>query len=154
MEENIQISKEDFEDFILSLNEKIKIKKEEVHKLEIRYNKYLGINSNKPVANISNSTLRESDETNASLNEKPILLNGYVSKWTWQRKIDYCLEQSPKTTSQIVDYILELEPREKIRRNKIIGTVSAILSAKSKPGGKYGKTPNERGNNVFSIKKE
>lgn len=78
--------------------------------------------------------------------------NGYKSVWTWKQKIIYFLEQGDYTTTEIVNSIIVNEPNLKSDRSKVVGSVSAVLSAKSKkPSDIFSKYQNERGLNIYKL---
>lgn len=81
--------------------------------------------------------------------------NGYNLKWTWNQKIDFILKGKALTTSEVVAVVLENEPNRANERSSIVGSVSAVLSSKSKgDDGHFIKTQNVRNENVFSIRSE
>ena len=81
-----------------------------------------------------------------------ILPDGYNPQWIWLLKINHILKDQSLTTTQIVEGILEREPQKRSERSKVVASVSAILSTKSKEGGIYNKELNDRQENVYSLK--
>lgn len=82
-------------------------------------------------------------------------LSGYRKLWTWRKKIDFFLSSADMTTTEIVDAIILAEPNLEKDRSQIVGTVSAVLSARSKkPTDAYSKIKNDRNVNVFSLNKK
>lgn len=80
-----------------------------------------------------------------------ILDNGYNPVWTWVKKIDFILGDSKLTTSDIVSTVLTYEPSLKESRSKIVGSISAVLSAKSKGNKYYTKEQNQRGEFIYGL---
>lgn len=79
-------------------------------------------------------------------------ISEYKSIWTWKQKVIYILKQSDATTTEIVSKVLEHEPELNGERSKIVGTISAILSAKSKnPSDLFSKYQNDRGLSVYKL---
>lgn len=79
-------------------------------------------------------------------------LDGYKTNWTWKQKIVHFLSKEPLITSEIVEKILLSEPSLSTQRSKVVASVSAVLSAKSKKDNDiFGKTLNDRGSNIYSI---
>ena len=72
----------------------------------------------------------------------------------WEAKILYLIhrEQRKLTTTEMADLIHEYEPWRE--RSKIVGSISAVLSQKSKEGGIFTKDTDIRGNFIYSIKQE
>ena len=136
MSETVVVNKEDFADFLKSFEEKVESKRNELLQLEKRLAQYKG-----GVTSINSG----------SNNTK---LNGYNPEWTFVQKINYFLNSGGKTTTEIADLILASDvPTWSHDRAKLVGTVSAILSARSKDDGTYTKLSNERNINVYSLKK-
>lgn len=87
--------------------------------------------------------------------DKPTIAE-YSKDWTWSTKIIYVMREAgaPIGTADIVKRIMEIEPYL-TDRSKIVGSVSATLSVKSREG-KYFRlvSVNDRGENVFELLKE
>lgn len=79
----------------------------------------------------------------------------YNLDWTWVDKIEYILQEANKalTTSEIVTRVIRLDPKLEGHERKVLGSISAVLSAKSKPGGRFKRGENERGALVFWLDK-
>lgn len=79
---------------------------------------------------------------------------GYKAIWTWETKIKFIIEfheiLGDLTTSEIVNYIMEYEP-DRYERAKVVASVSAVLSQKTKDGGVFKKRYNERNEYIYSI---
>lgn len=77
----------------------------------------------------------------------------YKPTWTWEEKIKYILNGSelPLSTADIVKKIMDLEPN-KYERASLVGSISATLSIKSKPGKTFAITgKNDRNENLFTT---
>lgn len=76
---------------------------------------------------------------------------GWEPEWTWENKIKKLMETStkPLSTSEMADKILTYEPWRE--RSKIVASISAILSTKSKPGGLFSKSEDLRGNYLYTL---
>jgi|GEM_PF-1399151 len=84
-----------------------------------------------------------------------VLDNGYNKQWIWARKIQFLLEGGGLTTSQLVKRILELEPEKENERSRIVASVSAVLSSKSKADtDPFKKIVNDRNENVYSLNRK
>lgn len=82
---------------------------------------------------------------------------GYSEKFTWFKKVQFIIKNygGELTTSQIVEKLLEFEPAYKGENRKTaVASISAILSAKSKPGGFFGKKTNVADENVYFINEQ
>lgn len=80
--------------------------------------------------------------------------NGYFKSWTWFKKVEFILgKYGELNTSAIFDKICLNEPELKPQRAKVIGSISAILSAKSKNEANmpFKKNENVRGEYVYSL---
>jgi hypothetical protein len=83
-------------------------------------------------------------------------VDGYTPKWTWTKKIDFVLQKKgrPLTTTEIVDTLLnEYEPNSNLDRSRVVASISATLSMKSKDDENrlYSKSKNEGNEYVYSI---
>ena len=79
---------------------------------------------------------------------------GYKDTWTWERKIKFIMEYKANvglTTTEIVSTLIELEPNVKKNRSKIVASISAIISTKSKGGKAFYKEINDRNENVYYL---
>lgn len=79
--------------------------------------------------------------------------SAYNAEWRWEQKIDYIIEDQARTSAQIADAIAFVQKLDKAARDKALSSISAVLSQKSKENGKYVKTKNDRGENLFSLRK-
>lgn len=80
--------------------------------------------------------------------------NGYFKSWTWFQKVEFILgKYGELNTGGIFDKICLNEPELKEKRAKVIGSISAILSSKSKNEANmpFKKSENIRGEFVYSL---
>lgn len=96
-----------------------------------------------------NSIMPINSNTNDSVSE-----DGYNSVWTWVRKIDFIIGSNKLTTAEIVSKVLYYEPSLKDSRSKIVGSISAVLSVKSKDNKYYTKEVNDRGEFIYGLSSE
>lgn len=75
----------------------------------------------------------------------------WESEWTWENKIKKLLDTAgrPLSTTDMADTIMKYEPWRE--RTKVVASISAVLSQKSKAGGVFTKTTDLRGNFIYTI---
>ena len=141
MVDSTQLSTDDIADFIAFMEDKVEKKREELKALETRLAKF-------------KASSNGGGQPAIDATQKATPANGisYNPKWTLVQKINFMLMGEGKTTTQIVDAIIDRERELFVSRAKLVGSISAILSARSKPGGKYTKIMNERNVGVYSLK--
>ncbi len=80
---------------------------------------------------------------------------GYKTTWTWAEKIKFIFEFAEKemTSSEVIKILIEFEPKYRDLRKTALSSVSAVFSQEvAKSNGLFGKTINERKENVYFLK--
>ncbi len=80
----------------------------------------------------------------------------YHPDWTWIKKITHLLKENGEmTTTDLVGNILKREPERNSNRDKVVASVSAVMSIQSRPEkAVFLKRKNARGENVFNLNPE
>ncbi len=100
---------------------------------------------------IPNNNRIEQFTVSPSVPVNTILEDGYDIDWTWIQKVEFILEKYGKsTTANIVAKVLSYEPA--LVRSKVLGSISAVLSARSKEGGIFTRSENNRKENVYDLR--
>lgn len=155
MEKQITISEQEIPTLIEYLRNRIESTRAQLISLEKTLNNLVHLSGNTYKTQIQTSISLSKESINNSYDKPLEHEDGYNSAWTWIRKIIHILKaQKESTTSDIVNAVLRYEPDRVKERKKVMASVSAVLSTKSKDDGLFKKRINMRNDNVYSLTEE